>query len=112
MGRTLTIKYVVNVLTGDGVCCVYANETMIETFNCNLSFEVPYKLNNDFYSSTLNIDSSYLYGFTPSGQLSYTVRPLPVNQLDLADGDMINAQRDALNAALRDAQEQVRKAVR
>ena len=54
----------------------------------------------------------YLYGFTPSGQLSYAVRPLPVNQLNLADGDMINAQRDALNAALRDAQEQVRKAVR
>lgn len=54
----------------------------------------------------------YLYGFTPSGQLSHTVRPLPVNQLDLAAGDMINAQRDALNAALRDAQEQVRKAVR
>ena len=65
MGRTLNIKYVVNVLTGDGVCCVYADETLIETFNCNLSFEVPYKLNNDFYSSTLNIDSSYLYGFTP-----------------------------------------------
>ena len=65
MGRTLNIKYVVNVLTGDGVCCVYANETLIETFNCNLSFEVPYKLNNEFYSSTLNIDSSYLYGFTP-----------------------------------------------
>ena len=36
------------------------------------------------------------------------MRPLPVNQLDLAAGDMINAQRDALNAALRDAQEQVR----
>ena len=65
MGRTLNIKYVVNVLTGDGVCCVYADGTLIETFNCNLSFEVPYKLNNDFYSSTLNIDSSYLYGFTP-----------------------------------------------
>ena len=65
MGRTLNIKYVVNVLTGDGVCCVYADEMLIETFNCNLSFEVPYKLNNDFYSSTLNIDSSYLYGFTP-----------------------------------------------
>ena len=54
----------------------------------------------------------YLYGFTPSGQLSHAVRPLPVNQLDLAAGDMINAQRDALNAALRDAQDQVRKAVR
>ena len=65
MGRTLNIKYVVNVLTGDGVCCVYADETLIDTFNCNLSFEVPYKLNNEFYSSTLNIDSSYLYGFTP-----------------------------------------------
>ena len=65
MGRTLNIKYVVNVLTGDGVCCVYADGTLIETFNCNLSFEVPYKLNNEFYSSTLNIDSSYLYGFTP-----------------------------------------------
>lgn len=65
MGRTLNIKYVVNVLTGDSVCCVYADNTMIETFNCNLSFEVPYKLNNDFYSSTMNIDSSYLYGFTP-----------------------------------------------
>ena len=65
MGRTLNIKYVVNVLTGDGVCCVYADEMLIETFNCNLSFEVPYKLNNEFYSSTLNIDSSYLYGFTP-----------------------------------------------
>ena len=65
MGRTLNIKYVVNVLTGDGVCCVYADGTLIETFNCNLSFEVPYKLNNDFCSSTMNIDSSYLYGFTP-----------------------------------------------
>ena len=65
MGRTLNIKYVVNVLTGDSVCCVYADDTMIETFNCNISFEVPYKLNNDFYSSTMNIDSSYLYGFTP-----------------------------------------------
>lgn len=54
----------------------------------------------------------YLYGFTPSGQLSYTVRPLPVNQLDIATADLVAAQRDALNAALRDAQEQVRKVVR
>lgn len=54
----------------------------------------------------------YLYGFTPSGQLSYTVRPLPVNQLDIATADLVAAQRDALNAALRDAQEQVRNVVR
>lgn len=54
----------------------------------------------------------YLYGFTPSGQLSYTVRPLPVNQLDIATADLVAAQRDALNAALRNAQEQVRNVVR
>lgn len=54
----------------------------------------------------------YLYGFTPSGQLSHAVRPLPVNQLDIATADLVAAQRDALNAALRDALEQVRKVVR
>lgn len=54
----------------------------------------------------------YLYGFTPSGQLSYAVRPLPVNQLDIASADLVAAQRDALNAALRDARQQVRKVVR
>ena len=54
----------------------------------------------------------YLYGFTPSGQLSYAVRPLPVNQLDIASADLVAAQRDALNAALRDAQQQVLNVLR
>ncbi len=49
-----------------------------------------------------------LYGFTPQGALARTTRPLPVNRLDISTADMISAQAAALNAALRDATEQVR----
>ena len=52
----------------------------------------------------------YLYGFTASGQLSFSNRPLPVNQLDLAHpADMTAAQAAALNAAMQDALAQVRR---
>lgn len=52
----------------------------------------------------------FLYGFTPSGQLSFAARPLPVNQLDLAHpADMTAAQGAALNAAMQDAQASIRK---
>ena len=53
-----------------------------------------------------------LYGFTPGGQLARAVRPLPVNQLEIRAADMVSAQMAAFNAALRDAQEQIQKAMR
>jgi len=46
----------------------------------------------------------YLYGFTADGRLSPAARPRPVNQLDITHVEMIKAQTDALNAAMKDAQ--------
>ena len=55
----------------------------------------------------------FLYGFTAAGQLSFSSRPLPVNQLDLAHpADMTAAQGAALNAAMQNALATVRGLLR
>lgn len=44
-----------------------------------------------------------LYGLTANGEISRTVRALPVNKLDIASVDMVAAQGAAINAAMKDA---------
>ena len=50
-----------------------------------------------------------LYGFGADGQFARSIRPLPVNQLDISTADMIRAQTIAINASLKDAEVRLRK---
>lgn len=67
MNETLSLIYKTNILNGDSVACIYnTTGTLLYTFNCNVSFEIPYKMNSTYDDrSDLKVDSNYLFGFTP-----------------------------------------------
>ena len=67
MNEVLSLIYKTNIINGDSLACIYnTTGTLIYTFNCNLSFEIPYKMNADYDErSNLKVDSNYLFGFTP-----------------------------------------------
>lgn len=67
MNETLSLFYKTNVINGDTIACIYnTTGTLLYTFNCKASFEIPYRLNNDPEpQGKLDIDSNYLFGFTP-----------------------------------------------
>lgn len=67
MNEVLNLIYKTNIINGDSLACIYnTSGTLIYTFNCNLSFEIPYKMNADYDErSNLKVDSNYLFGFTP-----------------------------------------------
>lgn len=73
MDETIKLIYKTNVINGDSIACIYnSNDTLIYTFNCNASFQIPYRLNAEIESKgKLNIDSNYLYGFTPFVTIHY-----------------------------------------
>lgn len=67
MNETLQLIYKTNVINGDTIACIYnTTGTLIYTFNCRASFEIPYTLNDNVESTgRLDVDSNYLFGFTP-----------------------------------------------
>ena len=73
MNETIKLIYKTNVINGDSIACIYnSNDTLLYTFNCNASFQIPYRLNAEIESKgKLNVDSNYLYGFTPFVTIRY-----------------------------------------
>lgn len=73
MGESLHLIYRTNIINGDSIACIYnTNGGLLYTFNCNVAFEVPYRINNDYEKdSKLAIDSNYLFGFTPFVTIRY-----------------------------------------
>lgn len=67
MNEVLSLVYKTNIINGDSIACIYnTTGTLIYTFNCNVSFEIPYKMSSIYDDrSDLKIDSNYLFGFTP-----------------------------------------------
>lgn len=67
MNEVLSLTYKTNVLNGDSIACIYnTTGTLLYTFNCNVSFEIPYKMGAMYDDrSNLKVDSNYLFGFTP-----------------------------------------------
>lgn len=67
MNETLSLIYKTNVINGDTIACLYnASGTLLYTFNTTASFEIPYRLNNVIEpKGQLEINSNYLFGFTP-----------------------------------------------
>ena len=67
MNEVLSLTYKTNILNGDSIACIYnTTGTLLYTFNCNVSFEIPYMMGEVYDDrSSLKVDSNYLFGFTP-----------------------------------------------
>lgn len=67
MNETLKLIYKTNVINGDTIACLYnTTGTLLYTYNTTASFEIPYKLNAvNEPQGQLNVNSNYLFGFTP-----------------------------------------------
>lgn len=67
MNEVLSLVYKTNILNGDSIACIYnTTGTLLYTFNCNVSFEIPYMMGETYDDrSNLRVDSNYLFGFTP-----------------------------------------------
>ena len=73
MNETLSLFYRTNIINGDTIACIYnTTGTLLYTFNCKASFEIPYKLNNeDETHGKVDVNSNYLFGFTPFVTIRY-----------------------------------------
>lgn len=73
MNQTIKLVYRTNVINGDSLALIYNdNNSLLYSFNCNLSFEIPYKTQGVYDArSKLSIESSYLHGFKPFVRIWY-----------------------------------------
>lgn len=73
MNETLSLVYKTNIINGDTIACLYnTTGTLLYTFNSNASFEIPYRLNEEIEAKgRLEINSNYLFGFTPFVTVRY-----------------------------------------
>lgn len=66
VGKTINLKYRVNIVNGDTLILIYADDELVVTYQSNCSYEVPYILNRDnAYKGRLALNANYLYGFIP-----------------------------------------------
>lgn len=66
MDKAISLKYEVNVINGDAVAVLYADNEIMKMWNCNASFPVPYRLNDrENVNSTLEPNTNYLLSEKP-----------------------------------------------
>lgn len=67
MNNKLHLIYKTNIINGDSLACIFdSDNVLIYTFDCNLSFRIPYNLLGYYSNNTpLEITNNYLFGFTP-----------------------------------------------
>lgn len=75
MSQTLSLIYKINVINGDTLACLYnSNDDLIECFQSDSSFEIPYRLNDELEArGNVGVNSNYLYGFTPFLRVRYNL---------------------------------------
>lgn len=66
MDKTITLEYEINVITGDCLANIIIDGEIVDCFNGNCGFNVPYIVGeSDKVTGSLTSNASYLYGFTP-----------------------------------------------
>ena len=65
MNKIITLEYRVNVITGDCIAILKANDIVINSYSGNCSFKIPYIINESSLVNELDINSEYLNDFTP-----------------------------------------------
>lgn len=79
IGHVVHVVYKTNLVNGDTLACVFITvdnvDILVDTFSCNGSYTIPYRLNADTkIQGSFDVESNYLYGFTPFIDVS-TVKP-------------------------------------
>lgn len=66
MGKTISLKYYVSILSGDALAVIEADNYAIDTNETNIGYEIPYVLRKgDVVEQNVTVNARYLYGFTP-----------------------------------------------
>lgn len=66
MDKDINLKYEINVIDGDATAILYAAGEPMKMFSCNVSFPVPYKLNDrEDLNTTLTPNTNYLQDVKP-----------------------------------------------
>ena len=80
MNKSCNLTYQVNVINGESLAIISANNNIIETYSCNVGFKIPYKLMNEMYiSSKIEPNSNYLADMTPFLYVKNHIANIPVN---------------------------------
>lgn len=80
MNKICNLTYQVNVINGESLAIVSADNNIIETYSCNVGFKIPYKLMNEMYiSSKIEPNSNYLADMTPFLYVKNHIANIPVN---------------------------------
>lgn len=66
MNKTITLKYQVNILNGDSIALIYADNNLIISQSCNIAIKIPYKMSdNEEINTQLDINNNYLVNEQP-----------------------------------------------
>lgn len=61
MDKAITLKYEINIINGDAMAILYADNEIMKMQNCNASYPVPYRLNDrENVNTTLEPNTNYL----------------------------------------------------
>lgn len=64
-GSELGLKYIVDLVTGDGIAQLFVNGVMVDVFNCQPSAEVIYRLSDYTLIGGDDFNPQIMYGLTP-----------------------------------------------
>lgn len=66
MNKTLSLKYQINLLNGDSLALIYANDSLILSHSCNIAVKIPYRMSdNEEINTQLDTNNSYLNNEAP-----------------------------------------------
>lgn len=63
--QTLQLIYRTNIMTGDSIMMLKRGNEILETEKCQVGYKVPYKYNDRYDISKLDINAEYMMGTTP-----------------------------------------------
>ena len=86
MDKAITLKYEVNIINGDALAVLYADNEIMKMMNCNASFPVPYRLNDrENVNTTLEPNTNYLLSEKPFIYVKSYNEAIPDNRLPYND---------------------------
>lgn len=66
MDKAISLRYEVNIINGDALAVISANNEVMKMINCNASFPIPYRLNDrENVNSQLEPNTNYLLSEKP-----------------------------------------------
>lgn len=78
MDKDINLSYQVNVINGDALAVLKADGIVIATFNCNVSFKIPYRTNaNADLEKTIEPNNNYLLDAVPCIYVKSHVSAMP-----------------------------------